>query len=396
MPRALYAHNFHTLWWNDLSDPEVFGFAKNQVTPLRIETSDGNLLHAWHILPRELYAQREFEIASFGANEAGAFNESLSYQLLQDPTARLVITFHGNAGHLLENTRPYLYRSLSSLHKNVHVLAFNYRGFGHSTGTPSEPGLIRDGVDVINFARHVFGIPADRIALVGQSLGTAVVSGVVEQFSLPHAEESGDPSGAVDFASITLLCGFRDLKSLLLDYRIGGIVPILSPFRSFPALQQTLLSFIRETWDSRSRWVRVLSGVLADVEKGQKRRLNLQLVHALDDPDIPYQHTELLFGELVKVGQSVHPDHQSTAYGAISHGALRNAAIWGNVSIDMRLVKLGGESSATPEHTNKCRPQGDCNRHSSSRCCLEWVRSSLILYSILSCLLHRHQFSGSA
>jgi abhydrolase domain-containing protein 12 len=311
---------------------------------LSIETSDGNLLHAWHILPRELYAQRESELASYDANEIRAFNESVAYQVLRgDRNSRLIITFHGNAGHLLENTRPYLYRSLSSLHKNVHVLAFSYRGFGRSTGTPSETGLIRDGVDVINFARHVLGIPADRIALVAQSLGTAVVSGVVEQLSLPHTDDSDKSSAGIDFASVTLLCGFRDLKSLLLEYRIGGIFPILSPLRSFPALQQSLVSFIRESWDSRSRWVNVLSRVLSDVEKGQKRRLNLQLVHALDDPDIPYQNTEMLFNELVGVGQSIHPDHQSTVYGAISQGVVRNSAAWGDVSIDMRLVKRGGK-----------------------------------------------------
>jgi abhydrolase domain-containing protein 12 len=342
--RVLYAHNFHTLWWNDLSDPEIFGFAKNQVTPLSIETSDGNRLYAWHILPRKLYAQREFELASIDANDIRAFNESLAYRLLRgDPSSRLVITFHGNAGHLLDSTRPYFYRSLSSLHENVHLLAFSYRGFGLSTGAPSEPGLIRDGVDVINFARRDLGIPADRITLVAQSLGTAVVSGVVEQLSLSHTDDSGKSSAGVDFASITLLCGFRDLKSLLLEYRIGGIIPILSPLRSFPALQQSLGSFIRESWDSRSRWVKVLSGILADVEKGQKRRLNLQLVHALDDADIPYQNTEILFNDLVGVGQSVRRDHESTAYGAISQGLVRSSAAWGNVSIDMRLVKRGGK-----------------------------------------------------
>lgn len=340
--RALYAHNFHTLWWDDLSDPESFGFAKNQVTPLSIETSDCNRLHAWHILPLELYAQHEAELAANDTYDI-AFNETLPFQLLQgDPSSRLVITFHGNAGHLLQNTRPYLYRSLSSLHKNVHVLAFSYRGFGRSTGTPSEAGLIRDGVDVIQYAQDVLRVPTERIALVAQSLGTAVVGGVVEQLSQPRAD--GSPAG-VDFASVTLLCGFRDLKSLLLEYRIGGIFPILSPLRSFPALQQSLLSFIRESWDSRSRWIKVLSRILTDVEKGQKRRLNLQLVHSLDDPDIPYQNTEILFNELVSVGQSIDPNDQSIAYGAVSQGFVRKSAVWDNVSIGMRLVKRGGALS---------------------------------------------------
>jgi abhydrolase domain-containing protein 12 len=348
--RALYAHKIHTLWWNDLSDPETFGFAKNQVTAFRIKTSDGNL-YAWHVLPRGLYAQHESEIIACNTNEVNNFNETFSFKLLQgDPSSKLIISFHGNGGHLLQNQRPYLYKSLSSLHESVHLLAFSYRGFGHSTGTPSEAGLIRDGVDVVNFARHDLGIPPQRIALVGQSLGTAVVSGVVEQLSVPHTDDvvthkdsNAESSSGVDFATVTLLCGFRDLKSLLLQYRIEGIFPILSPLQAFPTLQKLLLSYVRESWDSRSRLLKVLSHVLTDIGKGRKRRLNVQLVHALDDADIPYENTELLFNELVDVGRTIIPEDQSVAYGAISHGIVRKSTVWGNVSVEMRLIKLGGE-----------------------------------------------------
>ena len=47
-----------------------------------------------------------------------------------------------------------------------------YRGYGGSTGTPTEDGLIRDAAAAYDFARARY--PAKRIVLFGESLGTAV------------------------------------------------------------------------------------------------------------------------------------------------------------------------------------------------------------------------------
>lgn len=42
-----------------LNVPETFGFLKNRVTPFFIATSDGEMLHAWHVLSSELYRKHE-------------------------------------------------------------------------------------------------------------------------------------------------------------------------------------------------------------------------------------------------------------------------------------------------------------------------------------------------
>ncbi|HTT47144.1 MAG TPA: alpha/beta hydrolase [Pseudolabrys sp.] len=52
------------------------------------------------------------------------------------------------------------------------LLALCYRGYGGSSGTPSEQGLIGDAEAAYAFARARF--PAKRIVLFGESLGTAV------------------------------------------------------------------------------------------------------------------------------------------------------------------------------------------------------------------------------
>ncbi len=45
-----------------------------------------------------------------------------------------------NAGHVAQGIRPASYHALTDT-SNYHVLAIDYRGFGHSSGSPTEAGL---------------------------------------------------------------------------------------------------------------------------------------------------------------------------------------------------------------------------------------------------------------
>jgi len=80
----------------------------------------------------------------------------------------VVIYFHGNAGAL--NLRAGRLKWL--VDDGTGVLALSYRGYGGSTGKPSESGLIRDAEAAYNFV--VARYPAERIVLWGESLGTGV------------------------------------------------------------------------------------------------------------------------------------------------------------------------------------------------------------------------------
>lgn len=59
----------------------------------------------------------------------------------------------------------------------------SYRGFGHSTGNPTETGLIVDGVALVSWIMSVTKIPPERIVILGHSLGTAVSAGVARKSS---------------------------------------------------------------------------------------------------------------------------------------------------------------------------------------------------------------------
>ena len=160
---------------------------------------------------------------------------------------------------------------------SYHVVAIDYRGFGKSTGTPSEAGIIQDASALVEWAMNVAGIPPSRIVLLGQSLGTAVVTGVAEKYVLK----------GVEFAGITLVAGFGDLASLLSGYRIGGIFPVLAPLEVWPGFTRVFHRFIVDKWHSANR--------LANIVRHTKTRLRLNLVHAKDDRDIPWTEDNKLF-----------------------------------------------------------------------------------------------------
>jgi abhydrolase domain-containing protein 12 len=97
------------------------------------------------------------------------------------------------------------------------VLAIDYRGFGKSSGVPTESGLIHDGVTAVEWAINVAKVPPSRIVILGQSLGTAVSSGVAEHFA----------QQGVEFAGVILVAGFSNLPTLLSQYSAAGFIPVL-------------------------------------------------------------------------------------------------------------------------------------------------------------------------
>lgn len=105
---------------------------------LELTTSDGERVHAW-FLPR--------------------------------PDARgAVLVSHGNAGNIemrLELARVYLELGWS-------VLLYDYRGYGESTGSPSEAGTYLDAEAAYEHLARVEGLAPERIVLHGESLGVAV------------------------------------------------------------------------------------------------------------------------------------------------------------------------------------------------------------------------------
>jgi len=114
-----------------------------QAEEVILTSADGEKLVAWHVAPK-------------GAK-------------------RLVIYFQGNAGGL--NLRAGRFKWL--IEDGTGLLALSYRGYGGSSGNPSEAGFIRDAIAAYDFAAARY--PAKRIVLWGESLGTAVATALAAQ-----------------------------------------------------------------------------------------------------------------------------------------------------------------------------------------------------------------------
>jgi len=114
--------------------PAAAGLPKAEEVTLT--SSDGEKLIAWHVAPRN--------------------------------DRPLVLYFHGNGGAL--DLRVERFRALIA--DGTGLVALSYRGYGGSSGRPSEAGLIRDAHAAYEFAalRH----PQKHLVLWGESLGTAV------------------------------------------------------------------------------------------------------------------------------------------------------------------------------------------------------------------------------
>ncbi|KAI0903493.1 alpha/beta-hydrolase [Ustulina deusta] len=271
-----YAHRLNTLFWHDLDEPEYWGFARNQVTPFTL-TSGNESLYAWHVLPLRSVLEHEDRLQAAPAGYSNNITASESFKILKDdPGARLVISFHGNAGHIAQGLRTEHFHSLTDT-SSFHVLSVDYRGYGRSTGSPSEAGLIQDGITVVDWAMRVAGVPSERIVVLGQSLGTAVTSGVAEHFAIR----------GIEFAGIILIAGFSNVPTLLSTYNGAGFIPVLSPLRPIPPLLRLFQSFIVDRWDSASR--------LAEIVRLTRTRLRLTLIHAKDDMEIPCHESDVLF-----------------------------------------------------------------------------------------------------
>jgi len=93
------------------------------------------------------------------------------------PGSDVVLFLHGNAGnigHRLDSLR--IFHDL-----NLAVLIFDYRGYGRSTGKPSEAGTYEDAATAWRHLTQERGYKAEQIVLFGRSLGAAVAAQLATQ-----------------------------------------------------------------------------------------------------------------------------------------------------------------------------------------------------------------------
>jgi hypothetical protein len=158
-----------------------------------LTTSDGEKLIAWHVPPRG--------------------------------DKPVVIYFHGNAEIVPWRAK----RHRATVADGTGLLALNFRGYGGSTGTPTEDGLHRDALAAYEFA--VDRYQPQRIVLWGHSLGTGVAVRLASEKPVGKLILEAPYSSTVDVA--TSLFPYIPVRWLMKDQlhsdqRIGAVhVPLL-------------------------------------------------------------------------------------------------------------------------------------------------------------------------
>jgi fermentation-respiration switch protein FrsA (DUF1100 family) len=84
-----------------------------------------------------------------------------------------MIHFHGNGGHIGHRLGTHMHFMNSGLY--YRVLLVGYRGYGESTGTPSEEGFKKDSQAALNWTlERLNEEERKRLVVYGQSMGGAV------------------------------------------------------------------------------------------------------------------------------------------------------------------------------------------------------------------------------
>ncbi len=134
---ALFFMQRSLLYRPNPSDMEAMRATMPGVERLTLKSADGQTLVAWHHPARD--------------------------------GQPLFIYLHGNGANLTARNR----RLMALAAQGWGFLAVSYRGYGGSTGSPTEDGLIADAEAGYAKAREL-GVEPDRIFLFGESLGTGV------------------------------------------------------------------------------------------------------------------------------------------------------------------------------------------------------------------------------
>ncbi|KAF7718032.1 Monoacylglycerol lipase [Penicillium ucsense] len=338
----LYANKVNPAYWQDVNQVEQFGFLKTQVQPFHLVTPDNETLYGWHLMPLHLcYEHEETLMNSPPSGPAEDYSLTNAFKLLaENPNARVVVSFHGNAAHLGSAQRPANYNALLALSTPshpVHVFAMDYRGFGVSTGTPTEEGLITDGVSLLNFlTAGPLRIPPSRIVIMGQSLGTAVTAAVAERFAFGSPDPKAIQPAIKDpepFAGVILLASFSNLASLIKSYSVKGLTPpMLSPLIGYPRFQKWVMSHIVDSWDTAGRVAR-LTGINGTIlEDGSSsghvhKDVDLTIVHAKNDIEIPWREGRRVW--TAATGENTGKEH-GRVVSAIDTASGSQIEIWEN------------------------------------------------------------------
>uniref|UniRef100_A0A3Q3B288 Abhydrolase domain containing 12B n=2 Tax=Kryptolebias marmoratus TaxID=37003 RepID=A0A3Q3B288_KRYMA len=254
---AIFSHLLRFPFSADLGRPQdVLNHTRN----FYLSTEEDVSVGVWHTLPVS-----QWEAAT--GKTLDWYHETLG------DGRPVIIYLHGNAGTRAMSHRVKLVKILSAA--GYHVLSLDYRGFGDSTGEPSEAGLTRDALYLYQWVKE--RSRGTSVCLWGHSLGSGVATNAAIKI-----QEQGS---------------FVDALILQAPYtRIGEVVvnhPIAKMYKLFSGFETLLWNLLEKN-----------NIIFDNYENLKTLRSPLLILHSEDDRVVPYHMGQkvpcsfAVFGEL--------------------------------------------------------------------------------------------------
>ena len=192
-----------------------------------------------------------------------------------NPCFGTLVFFHGNAGNMGDRID-----STALFHElGFNVLLIDYRGFGQSTGHPSEANSYEDGECALRYLIDTHGLKYEDMVLLGRSLG----GGIATELAIRHP-----------------------IRALMLE----------STYTSIPEVAQDVYPLFPIKYFVTTKY--------NNLAKLPKVQCPILIVHSQEDQYIPYHHGLKLFD-----CATPNPNkHMITIHGAHADGFLTSKEVY--------------------------------------------------------------------
>ncbi|XP_028983391.1 monoacylglycerol lipase ABHD12-like [Betta splendens] len=151
----VYTYRIRLPFFEDLRRPADFSL--NHTINMYLTSEEGVSLGVWHTVPESRWKEAQGKDLEWYENSLSDGNTVFIY-------------LHGNTNARSAPHRVAVAKILSRL--GYHVVVPDYRGFGDSTGEPTEDGLTTDALFIYNWVKARSG--SSLVVIWGHSLGTGV------------------------------------------------------------------------------------------------------------------------------------------------------------------------------------------------------------------------------
>ncbi|XP_055014917.1 lysophosphatidylserine lipase ABHD12 isoform X2 [Boleophthalmus pectinirostris] len=238
---AVFGHWNAAPFFVDLTRPELL---LNHTVNFYLNPEPQVSVGVWHSLPSSLWA-------------AAQGRSSLWYEAALGDGRPVVIFLHGNGGTRAAEHRVGLVKKLTAA--GFHVFSLDYRGFGDSSGDPTEAGVTKDALYLYHWVKR--RSRGNLICLWGQSLGTGVATNAAVRLQ--------NQGSGVDV--VVLQAAYTSVRELVALDALAQPYIFLPGFKS---LIWTLLEKIEIEFANDKNLQTLTSPVL--------------LLHAKDDTTVPF------------------------------------------------------------------------------------------------------------